>query len=292
MHVLRLTQTQKGIFYMVVGMLVFSVLNAIVKDTGQNFHPVQIVSFRALFACIPCIIALTMRREWDWSNVIEQRQYHVYRAVLLSLGLVLLFTGIKSLPLSNSMALYFSSSLFLVALSPLILLEKVRLTQWVAVLIGFVGVLIIAQPQPDASLTASLCIIGGALFESLYNLFGRRLSQFTNSLMLTLFGSLFPGLLLLLILPFVWIPPDATGWFALIMLGIGGGLGQLCVTAAYQYAPAGILAPMVYTALLWSILLDIIIYQDFPAIELFIGCGFIVASGAIIILRVRKQKSH
>ena len=290
MYTGRLNSTQKGILFMVMGMLAFSILNAIVKDVTNDYHPIQVVAFRAFFASFPCAIALTLRREWSWNNVGQQKHIHALRAVLLAAGLVILFTGINSLPLSNSMALYFSSSLFLVALSPLILMEKVNLTQWVSVVVGFVGVLIIAQPQPDASVWASLMIIGGALFESVYNLFGRKLSQYTNSLMLTFLGSLFPGLLLLIPLIFVWVTPDLLGWIFLIALGVGGGVGQLCVTKSYEYAPAGVVAPMIYSALLWSILLDLIIYQDMPSPELFIGCGFIVASGLMVVLRSRRQK--
>jgi drug/metabolite transporter (DMT)-like permease len=289
MRHMNLTTTQKGIFYMVLGMLTFSIMNAIIKDSTSDYHDIQIVFFRCLFATIPCAIALTLRREWAWNNVIEQRKYHALRAVLLAIGLTALFTGIHYLPLSNSMALYFSSSLFLVALSPIILKERVIPFQWFAVIIGFIGVMVIAQPQADASIFASLVIIGGAMLESLYNLFGRRLSQNTNSLMLTFLGSLFPAMVVLIPLPFFWVMPDLFGWIALITLGIGGGLGQLCVTKAYQYAPAGVLAPIIYTSILWSILLDLILYQDFPSNALFIGSAIIIGSGLMIIFREKRR---
>lgn len=93
-----------------------------------------------------------------------------------------------------------------------------------------------------------------------------------------------------MVLPFVWITPDLKGWIALISLGIGGGLGQLCVTTAYRYAPAGILAPMIYSAMLWSVLLDITLYGNWPTESLLLGCGIIIASGLVIVFHEARQK--
>ena len=88
----------------------------------------------------------------------------------------------------------------------------------------------------------------------------------------------------------MWITPDFWGWIFLIVLGLGGGLGQLCVTFAYRYAPAGIIAPMIYSALLWSIMLDIILYGNWPTESLFLGCGIIIVSGLIIVFYEGRRK--
>ena len=215
---------------------------------------------------------------------------HLKRAFLLAIGLTILFLGIGMLPLSNSMALYFSSTLFLVILSYFILKEKIRLTQGVAIAVGFVGVLIIAKPGGDVFHWGTLFVIMGAFMESAYNLYGRLLSSTHNSFMLTFLGSLLPALVILIALPFVWVTPDLGGWISLICLGLGGGLGQLCVTFAYYHAPAGILAPMIYSAMLWSVMLDIMLYGNWPTQSLLLGCGIIIASGLIIVFYESKQQ--
>jgi drug/metabolite transporter (DMT)-like permease len=281
---------KKGIFFMLGAMLIFSILNAIIKDTTSLYDPIQLVFFRCFFAAFPAGFLLMFRREWmtpkssDW-------KVHLKRAFLLAIGLSVLFMGIGKLPLSDSMALYFSSTLFLVILSYPLLKEKVRFTQGLAVAVGFAGVLIIAKPGGDVFHWGALFVIMGAFMESAFNLYGRLLSSTHNSFMLTFLGSLLPALVVLIALPFVWVTPDLGGWVALICLGLGGGLGQLCVTFAYRHAPAGILAPMIYSALLWSVMLDIILYGNWPTESLLLGCAIIITSGLMIVFLEGRRKS-
>lgn len=282
---------RRGIFFILSGMLIFSILNAIIKGTIVRYDPFQLVFFRCFFAALPTFAFLIFRGEWmrpspsDW-------KIHAKRAFLLAIGLSILFIGIGTLPLSNSMALYFSSTLFLVLLSYPILREKVTPIQGIAVIVGFIGVVIIAKPGGDVFHWGALFVIMGAFMESAYNLYGRLLSTTHNSYMLTFLGSLLPALILLFALPFVWITPDFEGWTALIALGLGGGLGQLCVTFGYRYAPAGILAPMMYSALLWSVILDIVLYGNWPTESLLLGCGIIIASGLMIVFHESRRKER
>ncbi|OJW54011.1 MAG: hypothetical protein BGO67_08070 [Alphaproteobacteria bacterium 41-28] len=273
---------------MVLAMLIFSILNAIIKDTTTQYSPIQLVFFRCFFAAIPAASFLVIRGGWMLPSPFEWKT-HLKRAFLLASGLSILFLGIGMLPLSNSMALYFSATLFLVILSYPILQEKIGLIQGMSVIIGFVGVLIIAKPGGDVFHWGTLFVIMGAFLESAYNLYGRLLSTTHNSYMLTFLGTLIPALLILFALPFVWVTPDFWGWIALICLGLGGGLGQLCVTFAYSHAPAGMLAPMIYSAMLWSVMLDIILYGNWPTQSLFIGCGIIIASGLMIVFTEPKH---
>jgi drug/metabolite transporter (DMT)-like permease len=281
---------KRGILYMLGAMLVFSILNAIVKDTTMRYDPIQLVFFRCFFASIPCAIFMFVKGGWILPSPLEWK-IHLKRAFLLPIGLLILFLGIGKVPLSVSMALYFSATLFLVILSYPILREKVGLIQWIAVALGLVGVLIIAKPGGEVFHFGALFVIIGAFMESAYNLYGRLLSATYNSFMLTFLGSLLPALVIFLALPFVWITPDFSGWIALISLGLGGGLGQLCVTFAYRHAPAGTLAPMIYSAMLWSILLDVILYENWPTQSLLLGCGIIITSGLIIVFSESRTRS-
>ena len=282
---------KRGIMFILLAMLIFSILNAIVKDITAHYDAVQLVFFRCFFAAFPAGAFLLLRRGWMRPSLPEWG-VHFKRALLLCIGLTLLFIGIGKLPLADSMALYFSSTLFLVILSYPILKEKIGVVQGIAVSLGLVGVVIIAKPGGDVFHWGTLFLIMGTLMESAYNLYGRLLSSTHNSYIITFLGSLLPALLILIILPFVWIAPDVKGWIALIALGLGGGLGQLCVTTAYRYAPAGILAPMIYSAMIWSVLLDITLYGNWPTESLFLGCGIILASGLIIVLHESRRKGN
>jgi drug/metabolite transporter (DMT)-like permease len=282
---------RRGIFFILLAMLIFSLLNALVKDTITRYDPIQLVFFRCFFAAFPTVCFLVIRGGWMLPSSAEWK-IHCKRAFLLSIGLSVLFIGIGTLPLSNSMALYFSSTLFLVILSHLILHEKVSFIQGTAVAVGLVGVLIIAKPEGSVFHWGTLCVVIGAFMESAYNIYGRLLSSTHNSFMLTFLGTSLPALIMLMALPFVWVMPDFEGWVALISLGFGGGLAQLCITFAYRYAPAGILAPMVYSAMLWSVLLDIMLYGNWPTKSLLLGCGIIIASGLMIVFHESRQKER
>ena len=278
---------KRGIFFIVFAMFIFSLLNAIIKDTISEYHPIQLVFFRCFFAIFPSGLILVLQRRWMMPTVADWK-IHIKRGFLLAIGLSFLFLGIGTLPLSNSMALYFSSTLFLVLLSYPLLKEKITFLQAIAVIIGFLGVLVIAQPQGNVFQCGAILVVLGAFMESTYNLYGRLLSKTYDSFWLTFLGSLLPACVVLVILPFVWITPNSTGWVALIFLGIGGGIGQLCVTFAYYYAPAGILAPMIYSAMIWSVLLDILLYGNWPTQSLLLGCGTIIVAGLMIIFSERK----
>ena len=137
-------------------------MNAIVKDTAAKYDPIQVVFFRCLFAALPAGLFLIMKGGWIKPKPSEWK-IHIVRAFLLALGLSSLFLGIGMLPLSNSMALYFSATLFLVILSYPILKEKVGLPQWAAVAIGFVGVLIIAKPGGDVFHWGRYLVMGAGI---------------------------------------------------------------------------------------------------------------------------------
>lgn len=279
---------KRAIFFIVLAMFVFSLLNAIVKETIPQYSPVQLAFFRFFFAAFPSaffILARGLRirpSSEDW-------KIHGKRAFLFAFAMPVLFFGIGSLPLANSMAIYFSGTLFLVGLSYPILREKPTLIQWVAVAVGFLGVLIVAKPDAGVFHWGAVFVALGACAESTSNLYGRLLTNTHNGYVLTFLGSLLPALILLIPLPFFWVTPVGNDWIKLIMLGIGGGVGQLCITFAYRYASAGTIAPLIYSAILWSILLDVVLYGLWPTISLLIGCGIIIAAGLIIVFSERRR---
>lgn len=286
--------SRRGILFLIAAMLIFSLMNALIKGQTSYYPPLQLVFFRCFFATIPAAACLIYQRKWESPPASVWKIYGL-RAVLIATGFTLLFKGIGELPLSDSMALYFSSTFFLVILSYPILREKVSPTQWVATLIGIIGILLVANPSGDIVRMGTLLIIGGAFFEATHNLLGRLIAPSQNAYMITFIGSLLPGLLLFIFLPFVWVTPDLNGWIALLALGIGGGIGQLCVTFAYTHAPAGILAPMIYSAMIWSVMLDIVLYENWPTYSLLGGCAIIVFSGFLILVsesRKNKKKNH
>lgn len=281
---------KRGILFILLAMMLFSFLNAIIKDSTNHYNPIQIAFFTCFFSTLFPASMLFLRREWNQISV-EKWKIHLKRTFLLATGLSLLFLGMGRLPLSTSMALYFSSTLFLVIVSYPILKEKVSFIQWMAVGLGFIGVLIVVNPAGEIFNCGAIFMILGAVMESAYNLYGRYLSLTISIYMLTFLGTFLPSFVLLIFLPFVWIPPDFEGWTFLIFLGLGSGIAQLCVALAYKHAPAGVLSPMIYSAMIWSVILDIYHYGNWPNKSLLVGCGIIIISGLIIVLYKRKSNN-
>lgn len=277
---------RKGVIYMILAMVVFSILNAIIKDANDTFHPVQLVFFRCFFAIVPCGVVLLSRKQL---TIPERSTWlsHGLRAVLLAVGLTALFDGVPYLPLSNAMALFFSSSIFVVLLSYPILKEKIQGYQWGGVFVGFAGILLITEPDTNAMNIGAALVVTGAFFESCYNLIGRKIARYHDSLSLTFWGSLLPAALISIPLIFVWCQPDMAGWISLIALGVGGGIGQLLITSAFTHAPGGTVAPFIYTAIIWSTILDVILYQNFPGFMFWTGCALVVGAGLYNVYRER-----
>lgn len=271
----------RGIMFMLLAMCLFTVLNAVIKEAISAYHPVQITFFRCLFAVFPASLLLMMRKKKTLS-LPTSWGIHLKRGVLLAICYPLLYIGIIHLSLSTSTALYFTATFFIVMLSYPMLKERVLLRQWMAVIFGFLGVLVIVQPGSDAFQWATLCVIIGALTESVFNLYGRILSATHDTVVLTALGSLLPAIILLPFLPYIWTTPDLGGWLAFLALGLIGGVGQLCVTHAYSLAPAGTLAPMIYSAIIWSGLCDVLLYGIWPSLSLLLGCGIIIGSGILV----------
>jgi drug/metabolite transporter (DMT)-like permease len=215
----------------------------------------------------------------------------ILRSLLLLAVTFLVYTALGHLPLATVNAIGFLAPLLITALSVPLLGEKVGIRRWLAVTVGFVGVVIVVRPNPGME-TILLLPLLVALINALYQITTRVLARSGDRATTTLFWTAIGGLVVTTaIVPFVWVWPDPLGWTLMIALGALGCVSHWLMIESYSSAPAAVLAPFVYTQLIWVIPVGYVTFGDFPDTWTLVGASLIVASGLYAFYRetVRAQ---
>lgn len=298
-----------GIAFKLASAFSFSCMGASVKlastISGPTVFPVgEIVFARSFFALLPLFAWLAATGALGTAFVTNNRIGHIRRGIVGSLGMCFGFAGLSYLPLPDATAISFAAPLFSVVLAALLLGEVVKLFRWSAVLFGFVGVIVMLWPHLSAEALSTAgaelraqgasFALAGALFAAFAMIEVRRLTWSETTGAIVLHFSLlttFLGVLSLLAGAFnpawAWITPDAKQGFLLVLTGIMGGFGQIFLTESYRRAPASLVAPFDYTAMIFAILWGYLLFGDWPEPLVLIGAGIVAASGIFVILRER-----
>jgi drug/metabolite transporter (DMT)-like permease len=280
-----------GIAYRVLAMACMACLSALVKWTGSRGIPVfEIIFFRNAFAFVP--LGLYIWRTTGFEVLKTKRPVgHLVRSAVGLTGMVCGFSAVQYLPLTEATALQFASPLFMTALSALILAEPVGRHRWGAVIVGFVGVLIMARPQPghfnlpgvSFGLMSALGAAGAmvAIRQIAATERGPTIVfYFTlGGTVLGLVGSTLVG----------WTAPDPMTLALLVVAGLIGGVGQLFLTEALRVAPVGVVAPFDYTQLVWAAVIGLLVWGELPRFTTLVGAVIVAASGVYILHREMRR---
>lgn len=285
-----LSQTRKGIFSLILALFVFTAANAFLKTVEQVYPPTQMVFFRNLFSLIPYLLFMIFKKEHT-SLKINNIPTHMARGFLGVISLSCLFQSIILLPLSDAITLSYACVFFVILLSVPLLKEQIDPQKWLSVILGFTGVLIIVRPSWDIINWGALYALLSAFFEAFLMVHGRKLTQVNSNSAIVLYYAVFAILFSGMTLPFVWIKPTSYDLLILICLGIGGGIGQYLLTEAYRQTQASILAPYIYTSLLWSIGFGYLTLGEIPSTTLLMGAPLIIMAG-LLRRKMTPQSKH
>jgi drug/metabolite transporter (DMT)-like permease len=276
----------------------FAVMSALVRYVSDVTPVGQVVFFRSAFAILPVVVVYAWRRELMAAVRTSRPFGHLGRGTISVAGMFLNFAALARLPIVDVTTITFASPLITVALAAVFLKERVRVYRWSAVGVGFCGVLVMLWPHLDvarytgaASTTATigaLLALGSAFTNAGSVVQTRRLTDTETTSSIVFYFSLFCTVGGLLTLPFGWIMPNATQLAALIALGIIGGLSHILLTESYRYAPASLVAPLDYTALLWAFILGFWLFGEVPTVTVYIGAAIVAGSGLFVIWRERQ----
>ncbi|MDF2234663.1 DMT family transporter [Albimonas sp. CAU 1670] len=278
-----------GALLMCVGVASLSVNDAIAKTLTATYSPLQILFLRNAIA-LPFAIALAWATGGAGALRSHRPAAHVVRGALWIVATLLFFTSISRMGLAEATALAFVAPLFITALSALLLAEPVGWRRWLAVLAGFVGVLIVVRPGAETFRPVSLLPVATAFVYAFLMIGARwldpRESVWTLLLYLTGAAALLSGM----VVPFVWIPLRAQDLWLFGAIAVFGTAGMTMMTQAFRLAPAAVVAPLDYTALIWATLLGWLIWREIPDAPAVLGAAVIVASGGFVLWREHRLR--
>jgi len=277
-----------AIIHLLIGVAAFALQDAVVKWLTVGYPVSEIIFFRALFALPACLIVI--RRDGG-SRALRTRRpgMHAARTLLLLGALVSFFLALGALPLADTVAIAFSAPIFMAALSAPLLGERVGPRRWLAVLIGFAGVVVILRPGAGSVSPAALLALISALCFALGMIVTRQLGRSDTTAAIMFYFTLGTTVLGGLVAPFQWVAPDAVDFGLLAGLGLTGGVGAYCAVQAYRLAPVATVAPFEYSGLLWATLFGYAFWGDVPGSAVIMGAAILVASNLYILRRERRR---
>jgi len=277
----------KAIGTMLTSVGFFALLDAGLKHLAAAYPPIEVMFLRAA-ASLPFVAASVA-----WSGAWRELRMHQPLLYLLrgALGMLVLWSFIYAVSvqsLSYTYAIYMSAPLMVAALARPMLGERVSARRWAAIVVGLVGVVIALRPSGGV---VALGGVAAALSAACYafNVMMMRLIGRTDSNYAVVFWHLVIVMLAAGALAWPgWRPVAAQHWPWIVYCGLTGALGQYLFTAAFRLAPASTIAPFEYTAMLWGIALDWLVFSTVPSVRVIVGGGVVIAGGLYIILDERR----
>ena len=278
----------RAILSTVLAMACFAVLNAMSKTLSTSGYPVIEVIWARYFFAFLFMLAMFLPRSGRRLFAIRRLDTQVVRGLLLFFSSYLFFHGVVYLPLATAAAISLSSPIIVTALSPRLLGEQVGPRRWAAVVVGFVGALIVVRPGHAGFEWHALLIVASTVCSAFYQLFSRRYGQTERPDASATVATIVGTVAATPFVPFDWVAPLST-WHALLFVGMGimAGTGHYFLTIAYSQAPAAVVSPFNYTQLIGSAILGYAVFHDFPDFWTWVGAAVIVASGLYIGYRER-----
>ena len=288
--------TGKGIVLKLISAVLFAVMSALIRYLGARYPIGEVVFYRSAFAVVPVMLVYAWRGELAAIVRTERPLGQAGRGAISIVGMFCNFGALARLPLVESNAISFTSPLFSVALAALLLKERVRVYRWSAVVVGFVGVLVVLSPHLSGDeLTiamASATSIAGVAYGMAGSLANagtviqtRRLTQSESTSSIVFYFSLSCALAGLVTWPFGWLTPTSGEFAVLVCIGLLGGAAHIFLTESYRYASASVVAPFDYTSMIWALVLGYAMFGETPTPMIVLGSAIIAAAGLFVIWR-------
>jgi drug/metabolite transporter (DMT)-like permease len=277
-----------GIGLTILAYFVFAFHDAMVKLLVADIAVWQILFFRSVvvvsgalaFGRRPLVArALTTPLRWKLAM----------RGLVLLAAFLSYYSAARDLPLGELMTLYFASPIVVTVLAIPLLGERVTLWRWIAVLIGFAGVVVACDPTGFGLSLATVLVLAAACLWALATILIRMIALHESALLQMLYGNTVYLVATGAALAFVWVPPSPAQFAMMLAVGAVGGVAQLALFEGMRRGQASVLAPFEYTALIWAFVLGFLVWGDVPRTEVVIGAVLILAAGLIMMAAGRKD---
>jgi drug/metabolite transporter (DMT)-like permease len=266
----------------------FAVMNAMAKILAQTHHVAEIAFYRNLVAVVPMLFWIYGMNNRHILTIHSNPKGIIARAILGTISLAVTFAAYAAMPFADTTAFLFASSLIVPVFGFFFLSERVGPYRWSAILIGFIGVLIMCQPTGDVNTIGISLALSAALIHATLQTIVRALGK-TESPETVTFYFVFIGVFVSLIpMPFVFTMPTWNEVPLIIGLGLTGLVAQLFISRAYKYAEASIVTVFNYSGIIWAMLIGWLVWGEFPTHVILIGAAIVIASNLFILYRENK----
>ena len=285
-----MSKNHLGVVYMIMSVLFFAFMDILIKITDE-YAVGQVMFFRAVFGLIPIFFLIPKNRLRDFYKT-KHFGLHFYRSFFGAIAMAAIFIGLRNLQLAEVTSLAFSGPIWVVIFSMIFLSEKIRTKRWVAVGLGFIGVLIISKPGFDNLNYYYIFPIIFCIGFAGVSILIRKLTLAGETVWLIAFYfSVASGLGGLATFPLGdWIMPTKYDLVLLILVGLLGGIANLTLTQSYKLAEVTLTTPLKYLSLVFAIIFGFYFFNEVPSINTLLGSGLIVISSGIIFFRENQLK--
>ncbi len=274
---------------MFLSICAFSIMDVIVKWSVD--YPIgQVLFFRGFFGIVFYFFIIPRDRFHNF-YVTKRAGLHFLRCFSGLIALVAIFIALRSLPLATVVSISFAAPIFTTIFSIFLLHEKVGMYRWLAVIIGFIGILVITEPGISSLNIYYIFPIIFCLGLSYVAIAIRQLSTSEPVWLISFYFSLSITLLSFFTIPSGWVMPDLKDFLILSMIGIFGGVANLWLGQSYKYSEVSLVTPLKYLALLFAIIFGYLIWNEIPTIKTLFGALLVIVSTMIIFRReIYKKK--
>jgi drug/metabolite transporter (DMT)-like permease len=275
--------TLRGIALMIASVFMFSSMDTLSKFMLQESFAMPMLMWARYMVHLVVMMVLLWPRMGTQLVKTQRPFLQISRGLLLVLSTMFFYFALRQMPLAETAAISFVGPVLTTLLAGWMLGEKATARQWMAVVLGFTGVLIIVRPGGGLFTPAAIFPIITALLFSIYQIITRKLSGREHPYTTLFYTALIGGVITSAALPLGWQTPNLKQMFFIIAIGLLGGYGHYLLIKAMALASPTALAPFIYTQLLGSTLLGYIAFHDFPDTGSMIGMAVIVASGLLAV---------
>ena len=287
-----LSKNQLGFLYMFLSVCAFSIMDLIVK-WSEHYPLGEVLFFRGFFGLLFYFFIIPKERLKDFYFT-KRAGLHFLRCMFGLIALLAIFIAIRNLPLATVVSISFAAPIFTTIFSIFFLSEKVGFFRWLAVFVGFIGIIIITEPGFSSLNIYYVCPIIFCLGLSYVAIAIRQLSTTEPVWLISLNFSAAITLVSIFTIPFGWIMPDIKDLILLSFIGVFGGVANLWLSQSYKFSEVSLVTPLKYLALIFAIIFGFFIWGEVPTFKTLSGAFLVIISSVIIFRReiiLKKQVS-
>ncbi|MCJ2543709.1 DMT family transporter [Thermostichus vulcanus] len=281
-------KTLKGILLILISVSCFATMDATIRRLSGELHPFEIAFFRNFFGSLALLPLLV--REGLGSLRTERLGLFALRGVLNTIAMLMFFWALSRIPLAEVTALSFTIPLFASLFAIWLLREQVYLQRWVALGLGFVGMIVLLRPGFQAVTVGAIAAVAASILLAWVTILIKILSRTESSITITAYMGLFQAPLSLLAAVWFWQWPGGEDWMPLLAIGCLGTLGQVMMIHAFAYADVSTLLPFQFSALIWATLYGFFWFGEWPDLWTWVGGAIIFGSSLTLAYRESRLK--